>query len=274
MQVVFNYNDYLKNPVAELCVSKLENPTILTLEDIKPDLMKLHHAKESYENVYIKKNFKSLPSFIGDQLRLYYALQNDNFFYCDADCYITKEQQKKIYESKNCIYYGKKIHEINNGTFFCSDTGCEFNQYYFDLYENKDLKDVTNVNVFFKYPFHLDFKNEKAGDMNLLNLNVKHFILSKFSTFKNFYYDRYSKKDIYYTFKTPKELKKSPSLLVWQLGEKADDEKYLYRNNGTAIMFQWKTEQHEDLTEQFQIELFKEQMRYTLQNPNIKFIEV
>lgn len=56
MTVVFNYDDYLKNPVAEFCVAQLQNPTILTLDDIMPDIQKLHHARESYENVYIKKN--------------------------------------------------------------------------------------------------------------------------------------------------------------------------------------------------------------------------
>ena len=217
MIVVFNYDDYLKNPVAEYCVAQLQSPTILTLDDIMPDLQKLHHAKESYENVYIKKNGKSLPSFIGDQIRLYYSLIYDDYFYCDADVYITKEMQDKIWANKNCVYCSPSKQEINNGTSFCSDKDCEFNKYYFDLYENKDLKDMTNCNVYFKYPYHVDYEKMTAGDMNLLDIPVKHFILSKMRSFK-LHYDKTNKSDtIHYTYKKFSELHDFDKELLWPL---------------------------------------------------------
>lgn len=273
MIVVFNYNDYLKNPVAEFCVSQLQSPTILTLDDLMPDIMKLHHARESYKNCYIDKNHKSLPSFIGDEIRLYYSLKYDNYFYCDADCYITKEHQDKIWANKNCVYYGRKLHEINNGTFFCSDTGCEFNQYYFDLYENSDLRDVTNVNVYFKYPYKVDYENMKAGDMNLLDIPVKHFILSKMSSFKE-HYDLSDKSDtIYYSYKGDFALQNSDKKLIWQIGEKADEIHLCCKNIlGGPKLFQWNTA-YEYLPEDMQFDLFKEQLNYTL-GKTMKFEEV
>ena len=263
MTVIFNYNDYLKNPVAEFCVSQLESPTILTLDDLMPDIQKLHHARESYENVYIKKNQKSLPSFIGDQIRLYYSLIYDNYFYCDADVYITKEIQDKIWANKNCIYYSPEQHEINNGTFFCSDKGCEFNKYYFDLYENKDLKDMTNMNVYFTYPYKVDYENKKAGDMNLLDVPVKHFVLSKMNSFKEVYEKSNKSETIYYKGKR----------LIWQIGKSADEIHILSKNFNGIKLFQWNTA-YEYLPEDFQFELFKEQLKYTLQNPNLKFEEI
>ena len=277
MITIFNFNDYLKNPVAEFCVAQLPNPTILTLDDLMPDIMKLHHAKESYENIFIKKNKKSMPSFLGDQLRLYYSLQNDNYLYCDADVYLSKDVLDKIWANKNCIYYSEKLKEINNGTFFCSDRGCKFNEYYFNLYETKNLKDMTNMNVYFKYPYHVDYENKKAGDMNLLDVPVKHFILSRMNTFKNYYNDTNKSQTIYYTFKTLMEVIKADIKIpfAWQLGKDAaivhTTCKTLLKNK--VKLFQWNTA-YEYIPQDVQFDLWKEQVKYTLQNPHIKFEEV
>lgn len=278
MIVVFNYNDYIKNPIAEFCVAQLESPTILTLEDLMPDIMKLHHAKESYENVYIKNNGRSLPSFIGDQIRLYYSLLYDNYFYCDADVYITKDIQKKIWENKNCIYYSPSKHEINNGTFFCSDKGSKFNKYYFDLYENKDLKDMTNMNVYFRYPYKVDYKNKKAGDMNLLDVPVKHFCLSKMFSFKEAYNKSNKSQIIYFTKKQDFYLSKIDKPLIWQLGKYGDElhitsKRIISNKQVKTTAFQWNTT-YELLSEDVQFELWKEQIKYTLQNPNLRFEEI
>lgn len=278
MIVVFNYDNYLKNPVAEYCVSQLQSPTILTLDDIMPDIQKLHHARESYENVYIKKNRKSLPSFIGDQIRLYYSLIYDDYFYCDADVFITKEIQDKIWANKNCIYYSPEKHEINNGTFFCSDKGCEFNKYYFDLYENKDLKDMTNMNVYFTYPYKVNYEKKIAGDMNLLDVPVKHFVLSKMRSFKEYYDETDKPETIYYTYKDQSDLRSSDKTCVWQLGDKANElhiVRKILRNDFGKItsIYQWNTA-YELIPEKEQFELWKEQIKYTLQNSNIKFEEV
>lgn len=278
MIAIFNYDNYLKNPVAEYCVAQLPNPTIFTLDDLMPDIQKLHHARESYKNVYIDKNKKSLPSFIGDQIRLYYSLLYDNYFYCDADVFITKEMQDKIWANKNCIYYSPEKKEINNGTFFCSDKGSEFNQYYFDLYENKDLKDMTNMNVYFTYPYKVDYENKKAGDMNLLDIPVKHFCLSKVFSFKKFYDTTNKPETIYYTYKKFLDLYDCDKEFLWQLGPHADEihiVRKMMRNKYGKIMsvYQWNTA-YEFIPEDVQFDLWKEQIKYTLQNPNIKFEEV
>lgn len=281
MIAIFNYDNYLDNPIAQYCVidqlSKKEKPTIYTLDDLMPDIMKLHHAKESYENVYIKKNKKSLPSFIGDQIRLYYSLQNDNYLYCDADVFIPDEYYNEIWKNKNCVYYGELNHrEINNGTFFCSDKDCKFNEYYFNLYETKDLKDVTNVNVYFKYPYQLDYEKKKAGDMNLLNIPVKHFILSRMYSFKKIY-EKSSERfldTIYYTFENDLKTvyKKAPKNLIWMIGKKADPIDTLFYSNAKVLAFQWNTLEYKYISHDTQFNLFKDQLEYTL-GKKLKFVE-
>ena len=277
MIAIFNYDNYLENPVAKFCVSQLPNPTIFTLDDLMPDIQKLHHARESFKNVYERKNGFSQPSFIGDQIRLYYSLLYDNYLYCDADVYLSPEVQKTIWENKNCVYYGEDVREINNGTFFCSDRGCEFNQYYFDLYENKDLKDLTNVNVYFRYPYKLDYEKKKAGDMNLLNVPVKHFLLSRIMTFyKQYYLKSDLDNKIYFTKRPWHTVTKfnTPHPLVWQIGKEANVVHYLWRAAVPDVkVFQWNTT-FELLDEKFQEELWKEQMRYTLQKSDLQFIEI
>lgn len=268
MIVIFNFNDYLKNPIAEYCVQQLDNPTILTLDDVMPDIQKLKYAKQSLERA---ESGISLPSFIGDQLRLYYSLQYDNYLYCDADVYLTKEIQEKIWKNKNCIYCSPKLREINNGTFFCSDKGSKFNEYYFNLYETKDLKDMTNCNIYFKYPYKVDYKKMKAADMNLLDVPIKHFILSKMYSFEKEYKKSNESQTIYYTHKSDFLLSSINRPLIWQF-DFGDELHILKKRTKGVTAYQWFLN-CEALSKETQLDLWKEQLRYTLKNPNLKFEE-
>lgn len=269
MTVIFNFNDYLKNPIAEFCVQQLDNPTILTFDDVMPDIQKLNYAKKSYDRAM---SGITLPSFIGDQLRLYYSLQYDNYFYCDADVFLTKEIQDKIWKNKNCIYCSPSLHEINNGTFFCSDKDCEFNHYYFDLYEKNDFGNMTNCNVYFKYPYKVDYKNMKAGDMNLLDVPVKHFILSKMFSFKKEYENSNKEQTVYFTRKPCRNFDKIDHPLIWQF-DCGDELHILSKKCCGTKAYQWFLN-CESLSKEFQFDLWKEQVKYSLQNPNLKFEEV
>ena len=109
----FNFNDYFENPIVKFCQKniheKLPNAVfhVYTLEDVLPIINKLNHSKKALED--------QRWSFIGDQLRLYLSLQEDNFFYADADVYFS--DMNKILSNKNCTdaYYIKDSLEINNG---------------------------------------------------------------------------------------------------------------------------------------------------------------
>lgn len=122
--VIFNFYDYLKNPIADFCVSKYPSKTILTLDDVLSDIQKLRHSKWALEN--------DKRSYIGDQLRLYLASKQDNFLYVDADCFIPDFTE--ILANKNCTDFIPEQGIINNGTFFYTDKNCEFNNYYLNLY--------------------------------------------------------------------------------------------------------------------------------------------
>ena len=37
--VIFNFFDYLKNPIADFCVSNYESKTIYTLDDLLPEIL-------------------------------------------------------------------------------------------------------------------------------------------------------------------------------------------------------------------------------------------
>ncbi len=266
MILILNYNNYLDNPIANYCISKLPSPTILTWDDIKADVEKLHHPKEVMNN--LKSGFTRL-SFLGDEIRLYYSLQYDNYLYCDADVYLPEKVQKKIWENKNCVAWDPFDNQINNGTFFCSDKNCKFNEYYFNLYETSELANVTNTNVYKKFPYHVDFEKKIAGDMNLLSVPYRHFALSKIDDFK-----RIVGKNIdvvYYTFESDeKKIKDKEPIYIWKMVDP--------RKNNTScdiiyrkFIFIWDTV-YEYISQDDMVRLWKDQLNYSFQK-NLKFIE-
>jgi hypothetical protein len=266
MILILNYNNYLKNPIADFCVSQLPSPTILTWEDIKADVKNLHHPTDVMNNL---KSGKTRPSFLGDELRLYYSLQNDNFLYCDADVYLPSDVQKAIWASKNCVAYDPYDNQINNGTFFCSDKNCKFNEFYFNIYETSDLVDVTNTNVYRKFPYHVDFDKKVAGDMNLLSVPYRHFALSKIDDFKavvgtnidTVYYTKES--DVYNI------LKKEPKYIWKMVDPRKNNTAYLLTTKKT--IFIWDTV-YEYINQDDMIRLWKEQLNYSF-GKTLKFVE-
>lgn len=253
--IIFNFFDYLKNPIADFCVSKYKSKEIYTLDDLLPEIEKIPHSKWALEN--------EMYSYIGDALRLKLASERDNFFYVDADVYLP--DLTIIEKNKNCTDYIPSMGIINNGTFFYSDKNCEFNQYYLDLYNRipENEYKMCNYSLFQKYPFKLDIINKKSGDMNLLDsVKNRHFLLNLFYRFKKAYPNIDT---IYYT--KNKEIEEG---FVWQI-EKCP--KYV----GAIILKKsctWCFDTLCDFIPQDDmIRLFKEQMNYTY-GRTLKFVEI
>ena len=253
--VIFNFYDYLKNPIADFCVSKYPSKTILTLDDVLPDIQKLRHSKWALEN--------DKRSYIGDQLRLYLASKQDNFLYVDADCFIPDFTE--ILANKNCTDFIPEQGIINNGTFFYTDKNCEFNNYYLNLYETVLEKDfwMCNYAFFNKHPFKQNFQEKKSGDMNLLDtVESRHFLLNVFYRFKKQYPDLDT---IHYTKNGGVKLP-----LVWQLEHCP---KYTASITGLHYSIWFFETIYKHFPQDNLIRLFKEQMEFTYQK-KLNFVEV
>lgn len=256
MQVtIFNFYDYLKNPIAEYCTTGYRNPIIYTLDDLMPVVQKLKHSKWALEN-------KKL-SFIGDQLRLYLASKKDNFLYVDADCYIP--DFKEILDNKNCTSLEFSKSAINNGTFFYSDSNCRFNKYYLDLYDKLPESQYSCVNstIFKKFPFELDLEKHISGDMKLLTIEKRHFLLNTFYRFKN----SYPNTDIIYYSKKP--IGKIDKPLAWKI--EACEDYSVFRLPKKEVWFFETLYNH--IPQDTLFRLFKEQLNYTFQK-TLQFVEI
>jgi len=249
---IFNFNDYLKNPIADYCVSRYKSKTVYTLNDLLPIIQNLKHSKWALENNNL--------SFATDQLRLYLAMQQDNFFYIDADCFLPEEEINKIQKYKNCIDYN--FNRINNGTFFKSDKNCEFNKYYFDLYNKINEKEYycCNFELFNKYPFKM--QGEYSGDMKLLKTNSRHFLISTFVEFYKIFPDI---EKIYYTRK-----EKVDRNVYWKFIK--EDLDYVSILTKSKAIFNYNIN-YKYISEDDLIMLWKEQLNYTYQK-QLNFIEI
>ena len=66
--------------------------------------------------------------------------------------------------------------------------------------------------------------------------------------------------------------------LVWQIGKCAEPiiiaYKHITNNKVNVKAFQWNVVEYEYIPQDVQFDLWKEQVKYTLQNPHLKFEEV
>lgn len=201
---IFNFNNYIEQPLVKYCfnnnIKKLEakncSVKVYTLEDVLPIIRTLRHS-----NYFYRAN---KLSFVVDQLRLKLASECDDFLYLDGDVFLV--DLDKILSYPNCTEIIIKGALINNGTYFHSQKDCEFNKYYFDLYQNntkslvKNGNGYTNYEVFFRFPYFLDQEKRYSGDMKLLDENKDicfHMLISKLRLFLN--KEKYPE-EILYTF--------------------------------------------------------------------------
>ena len=253
--VIFNFFDYLKNPIADFCVSNYESKTIYTLDDLLPEIQKLNHSRWALE--------KGCKSYIGDQLRLKLATENDDFFYADADVFIPNLSD--ITKHKNCTDFIPEQNIINNGTFFYTDKDCKFNSYYLNVYNHLPKEDyyLCNYSIFKKYPFELKLESKKSADMNLLDNNkTRHFLLNLFYRFA----ERYKDLDVIYYTKNPNT--KRP--IIWQI---ENCPPYIGAEHSQEWSVWYFDTIYDFIPQDDMIRLFKEQMEFTYQK-KLKFVEV
>lgn len=253
---LFNFNNYFDNPIVDFCVSQYKNKTVYTLDDLMPEIQKLKHSKWALE--------QNMLSFVGDELRLYLSTLENDFFYVDADVYLT--DLPKILENKNCTDYISDKKFINNGTFFYSNKNCEFNNYYLDIYENVlpvESYNTINVEIFRQYPFHFSHENRKSGDMNLIENTAHHFLMSRYNLFKS------KHPDIDKVFYTRNPLKGLPGMTVWCLCEDRQLESVEVYKNYEVYKYNCNVD---FMSQDDAVRLWKEQLNYTM-GRKLKFIE-
>ena len=116
---------------------------VLTEKELLPIIMKLRHSRWAYEN--------KLWSYVGDELRLYLALQSDDFIYIDADCTVENPKQIKM----DCC-----PPDLNNGTFFRANRNTAWVKYYFNLYETENIGKVVNYTLFRRKPYPIPTQSD------------------------------------------------------------------------------------------------------------------
>ena len=169
LPVSFDFNGYENNPIVRMCLKTPRH--ILTEKELLPTIMKLRHSRWAYEN--------KLGSYVGDELRLYLALQSDDFIYIDADCTVENPQQIKM----DCC-----PPNLNNGTFFRANRNTAWVKYYYNLYESRDIGKVVNYNLFKRSPFPIPTQSD---------IKYRHYFTSFWERFKkrdlskrhDFYFD-------------------------------------------------------------------------------------
>lgn len=171
MIIQFNFNNYFDNPIVKYCHKRLSGQlnteiTVLTLNDVV-DIIKECNLKNSMYSLE-----HGMYSYIGDQLRVYFGL-NEDITYIDGDVLI---KDINILKQNDVMAFEKSFNQVNNGAFF---HGCkEFNRYYFDKYQSYGLYGMSNFDVFNRYKY--DTKN-----MKLIDNNHYHFYMSLFREIKS-----------------------------------------------------------------------------------------
>ena len=138
--IIFNFNNYIeKNPIAQFCVEKYPEKTILTEKDLHDEIMSLKHSKWAYE--------KGLYNFVGDELRLYLSTLSDDFVYVDGDCWVRNLEKLKM--DSCCL---EKDGNVNDGSYFRANKDTKWTKHWVDVYENKDIGALVNYSVHKMYP--------------------------------------------------------------------------------------------------------------------------
>lgn len=191
------------------------------------DIMKLRHSRFCYEN--------NLRVRIGNELRLYYATQSDDFIYVDADSLVENIQDLKM--NMTC----RSPYGFNEGSYFRANKDTDWCRFYVNVYETDlEIGDNPTATVYKKYPFTVP----------LQDLNYTHFYVSIFNRFpkvdKILYTDDYNKANE----------SRQP---VWCF-----DVRPGFITNGRIF----------HTTHKLPFEVFKEQLMYSQQNSNLKFEEI
>lgn len=160
--VIFNFNNYIEqNPIAQFCVEKYPEKTILTENDLKDEIMSLRHSRWAYEN--------GKYNYVGDELRLYLSTLSDDFVYVDGDCWVRDLEKLKM--DSCCLEKGG---EVNDGSYFRANKNTKWTKHWVDVYENNGIFEMVNYEVHKKFPTTLPVQQ----------LNYNHYYTSFFGRLK------------------------------------------------------------------------------------------
>ena len=249
------HGGYENNPIVKHCASKIMQQVVglktIQLDDLGDVIEKCNHSKECIE-------IGNMTSYIGDQVRMYLGMK-DNIFYMDADAYVNNIKDIPL----NSI--AVENNKINDGTFFYGNK--KWCEYYYNLYQKKYLDLIydngqadVNYVVRARFPSNIPFNriDTRPGG----NWGV-HYYLSQFNRFKKITEDR---RTVCYTFNDGMNYEKENNL-YWHLGKSALPITVGALNNHC---WYYNLKNLGDLD----IELWKEQIRYTLGNSFIYFREI
>jgi len=226
--VTFNFFDYHNNPIVRWIMGMYNDVQVLTIEDCLPDIMKLRHSRLSYE--------QNKRSFIGDELRLFYASQAKDFVYVDSDCLVYQIEKLKMHHVCQ-----DARGRTNDGSFFRANAETEWVQHYLRVYETKDVGWHCNYDVHRMFPTSIPVQQ----------LEHDHFFLNRF--------DRFPKVDtVYYTYDP--EVPKTFGKPIWLMSPN-------HRSTG-EITKSWP------ISSVLPEEVFIEQIRYSRRDPNLRVVKV
>lgn len=249
------HNGYENNPIVKHCASKImqQGASLKTIQlsDLSDAIEKCNHSKKCIE-------IGDMTSYIGDQLRMYLGMKDD-IFYMDADAYLNNVKGIPL---NSIAVEGKKI---NDGTFFYGNK--KWCEYYYNLYQKKYLDLIydngqADVNYVVRNRFPSDIPFNKVDTTPGKDWGV-HYYLSQFNRFKKITEDR---RTVCYTFNDGMNCEKEQNL-VWHLGKSMLP--FVAGSLNNHIWF-YNLEKLGNID----VELWKEQMRYTLGNSFIYFREI
>lgn len=178
-----------------------------------------------------------LRSMIGNELRLYYATVSDDFVYVDADSIVYNLDSLQM----DCACPNEHRKQlVNEGGYFRANKNTEWCKFYVDLYEhNPSIINQDSAIVYTRYPFNIPVQE----------LDHVHYYVNRFNKFPK-------SSVIYYT----KDKQKAMSFdkPIWCFGKShiiISDRVYMI---------------HDSLP----IEVFKEQLRYSMQDNKLEFKEL
>lgn len=153
-------NNYQENPIVKFCLEKYPEKNIITEKEIRECLPYCKHSKWAFEN--------QRWNFAGDQVRLFLAMQSDDFTYVDGDSWVRNLDNLKM--GSLCLENDGKT---NDGSYFRANKDTEWVKHYYEVYNNlpEGGYGLVNYDIHEKYPVRMPTQK----------LNYTHFYTSWFN---------------------------------------------------------------------------------------------
>lgn len=153
-------NKYQENPIVKFCLDKYPEKNIITEKEVRECLPYCKHSKWAYEN--------QRWNFVGDQIRLFLAMQSDDFTYVDGDSWVRNLDDLKM--GSLCLENDGKT---NDGSYFRANKDTEWVKHYYEVYNNlpEGGYGLVNYDIHEKYPIKMPTQK----------LNYTHFYTSWFN---------------------------------------------------------------------------------------------